>query len=403
MNKKKNIKVVLFANTDWYLYNFRLSLAKAIVAAGAEVVLISPPGPFASRFASHGLRWIPLDMSRRGADPFREVSSLATLVRVFRRERPDLVHSFTVKGVIYGSLASLLAGVPARVNALTGLGYVFASRRWPARVLRPLVAGVLRPLLRGGSARLIVQNTFDRDDLISRNIALEKSTILIRSSGVDISRFSPQSAQRQPGFTVLMATRLLWSKGVAKYFSAAAILKSSHPSMQFVLAGDTDEGNPASVPATVIAQWRDSGIVRVIGHVEDVATLLGSVDVVVLPTIYGEGVPRILVEAAAAGLPIVASDTPGCREIVRSAVNGILVPPDSAEALAAAIAELASDAELRRRMGLAGRQIAVAEFDERLVIGRTLDVYRDLVDEFPKAGAFELCVGAAIGTSGAEQ
>lgn len=402
MNNKKKIKVALFANTDWYLYNFRLPLAKAIAAAGAEVVLISPPGPFASRFEAHGLRWIPLHMSRRGANLFREVASLAALVGIFRREMPDLVHSFTVKGVIYGSLAARLARVPTRVNALTGLGYVFASRRWPARLLRPLVAGALRPLLRGRSARLIVQNSYDREDLVSRNIALDKFTVLIRSSGVDINRFIPREPQERSNFTVLMATRLLWSKGVGKYFAAAAILRSSHPGMQFVLAGQTDEGNPASVPATIIGQWRDSGIIRVVGHVEDVATLLRSVDIVVLPTIYGEGVPRILVEAAASGLPIVASDTPGCREIVRSGVNGILIPPDSAEALAAAIAELASDAGLRHRMGLAGRQIAVAEFDERLVIGRTFDVYRDLLDAFPKGSPLELRSNTPSNLSGAE-
>jgi glycosyltransferase involved in cell wall biosynthesis len=379
------LKVVLFANTDWYLYNFRLALAQAIQSAGVEVVMISPPGPFAHRFHELGLRWVPVNMSRRGFNPMKESVAMLSLIIAIRREAPDLIHCFTVKGVIFGALAARVAGVPLRINALTGLGYVFASQRWAARLLRPVVTYLLRLVLRGRRSRLIVQNPNDRDELVRQGIVTGENTVLIRGSGVNVSAFEPVERNGRIKLRVLMATRMLWSKGVHEYITAAALVRLSHPHIEFLMAGDPDPGNPASVPEEVIRQWRDAGIVNYLGHVESMSALLRDVDVVVLPTVYGEGVPRILVEAAAAGVPIIASNVPGCREIVEQGVNGLLIPPRSAEALAAAIYDLCGDEGRRVRMGESGRKLAVQEFDERLVIHRTLEVYRELLPTFPNA------------------
>ena len=184
-------KIVLFANTDWYLYNFRRSLALALREAGHEVLLLSPPGEYGARLRALGLRWEPVPMDRRSLNPLREAAVLAHLWRLFRRERPDLVHGFTIKCAVYGSLAARAAGVPARVNAVTGMGYVFTSTDAKARALRPLVRLLMRAALDGRDARLILQNPDDVAVFEQARLVAPGHIRLIPGSGVDCVRFAP--------------------------------------------------------------------------------------------------------------------------------------------------------------------------------------------------------------------
>src|SRR5690349_15502324 len=206
-----DVKVILFANTDWYLYNFRRSLALALQAEGYDVLLLSPPGDYSARLRALGLRWQPLQMDRRSVNPLREMVLLLRLVRLFRRERPALVHNFTVKCAVYGSLAARLARVSARINAVDGLGYVFASDDRKARLLRPLVRAMLRVALRGKGVRLILQNPDDRRSFEKFGLVDPGSVDLIPGAGVDCSRFSPRTRpatiEKAPT-TVLLAARL---------------------------------------------------------------------------------------------------------------------------------------------------------------------------------------------------
>jgi len=377
------VKVIFFANSDWYLYNFRRSLALAAQSFGYEMLLISPPGEYGARLRSLGLDWRPLSqMDRRSLNLVSELQVLLGLVALFRREHPALVHGFTIKCAVYGSLAAQLARVPARVNAVAGLGYVFASNDRKARWLRPVVRVMLRLALRGRRTRLILQNPDDQE-MFEQSGLIELDRIdLIPGSGVDCTRFTPPpegNPARRSQPCVLLAARLLWDKGVAEYVEASRLLRSAGRTIRFLLAGMPDPGNPAAVPESTLRQWVDEGAIEWLGHVDDTSELFRSVDILALPTYYGEGLPKSLIEAAACALPLVTTDMPGCREVVTNEVDGLLIPPRDAGALAHAITRLIDSPELAARLGAAARAKAVAHFDERIVIERTLAVYRKLL------------------------
>jgi len=375
------MKFVFYANTDWYLYNFRLSTAQRLQADGHEVVMLSPPGPFGARFASRGLRWITLPMDRASLNPLREARTFRHLVRVLRRERPDLLHNFTVKCAVYGGAAARLAGVPATVNAVAGMGYVFTSNGAKARCLRPLVRALMRATLDHPRSLLILQNPDDADIFRRARLVARERIHVIRSSGVDTARFQPASMSGSEGrLRVLLAARLLWEKGVGDYVEAARQLKAQGKDIEFVLAGSPDPGNPRSIDDEQVQRWVQEGAITWLGHVEDMPALLRTIDVMALPSYYREGVPRSLIEGAAAGLALITTDQPGCREVVtRHGVDGLVVPPRDPAALAALIAQLDDDRALLARLGAKARAKALAEFDECAVIQRTIDVYERLL------------------------
>lgn len=376
-------KYVLFANTDWYLYNFRRSLALALREAGHDLLLVSPPGSYGARLIALGFRWQAVPMRRRSLNPVRELALLWHLFWLFRRERPALVHGFTIKCAIYGSLAARLAGVPGRVNAVAGMGYVFTSNDLKARVLRPLVRTLMKWALGGEGALLVLQNPDDVAMFREAALVDPARVRLVRGSGVDCARFA-ETLPRAGGspLRVLLAARLLWDKGVAEFVGAARLLHREGKDIEFLIAGTPDPGNPASVPLESVHGWVEEGAVRWLGHVDDMPGLFTTVDMVILPS-YREGLPRGLIEAAACGLPLVTTDVPGCREVVTDGVDGLLVPARDVGALAAAIARLHGDPALARRLGQAARCKALSCFDESIVIAATLAVYEEVLAPVP--------------------
>lgn len=374
-------KIVLFANTDWYLYNFRRSLALALKKQGFDLLLISPPGEYGQRLRDLGLRWEPIPMHRSSLNPLRELSLVVYLIRLFRREKPALVHGFTIKCAVYGSLAARMAGIAARVNAVAGMGYVFTSSDLKARLLRPAISRLLKLALDGQGAQLILQNPDDVKLFAKAQLVDSSRVRLIRGSGVDCLRFTAVSGQRDDqALRVLLAARSLWDKGIAEYVEAARTLHAQGRHIRFLLAGTPDPGNPAAVPEAELRQWVSEGVLEWLGHVDDMPSLLGSVDVVVLPS-YREGLPKTLIEAAACALPLVTTDVPGCREVVTDGEDGLLIPAKDSAALAEAIVRLDDSPGLARRLGLAARAKAQAEFDERVVIERTIQVYRSVLTQ----------------------
>jgi glycosyltransferase involved in cell wall biosynthesis len=364
------MKIILFANTDWYLYNFRLDLAKALRARGDEVIFLSPPGDYVQKIAELGFRWLEFPFSRRGMNPLAELGAIFRLWALYRRENPDLVHHFTVKCVLYGSLAARLTRISQIINSITGLGYIFNKNN---RLLETLVRLFYRLMLTGTT--VIFQNPDDLELFRQKELISANQGNLIRSSGVDVTRFTPQPEPDTPHPVVIFPARLLWEKGIGDFVEAARLLRLRTVTARFALVGDPDPHNPASVNPKDIQGWVDEGIVEAWGWQQEMPPAYAASHIVCLPSYYREGVPKSLVEAAASGRAIVTSDAPGCREVVRHGVNGLLVPPRDPKALADAIQTLLENPALRQQMARRGREIVEAEFSSELVIEKTLKAY----------------------------
>ncbi|CAL1239095.1 glycosyltransferase family 4 protein [Candidatus Methylocalor cossyra] len=370
-------KILFFVTEDWYFCSHRLPLAVAAKQAGYEVAVATRVRAHGQAILAAGLRLIPLELSRGGRNPLTEWLTVWRLFRVYRRERPDLVHHVALKPVLYGSLAARLAGVPRVVNALTGLGHIFAESN-RAGLLRWAVKGAIRKLLGGRRSRVIVQNPDDLRRLSAAAALDPKAVALIRGAGVDLAQFRPHREPEGPPVVVL-AARMLWDKGVGEFVAAATQLTQQGIVARFVLVGDADHENHSAIPTRQLETWKAQGPVDWWGRREDMPAVFAACHIVCLPSYYGEGVPKVLLEAAAAGRPIVTTDMPGCREVVRDGDNGFLVPPKNVSALAAALARLLENPPLRARMGRRGREIAEAEFGVERVIEATLAVYRGLL------------------------
>ena len=366
------MKIILFANTDWYLYNFRLAQALALRQRGDEVVLVSPDGPYGPRMQELGFRWLSFPLARRSLNPLDGIQTIIRLLDLYSHEKPDLVHQFTVKCVLFGSVACHLLGIRTIVNSVTGLGYIFmeggATRRW----LRGFIKLFYRLVLH--NTWVIFQNPDDRSAFLESQLVDPKKVTLIRGSGVDTRRFFPQPEPSGLPLVVLPA-RMLWDKGVGEFVEAARALRAEGLQARFALVGDGDAENPASVHASQIRAWENEGVIEWWGWQADMQAVYAQAAIVCLPS-YREGLPKTLIEAAACGRPIITSDVPGCREVVRQGENGLLVPARDAAALAKALTDLLQSPAARSQMGSCGRIIAEKEFSMDLVISQTLAFYQ---------------------------
>lgn len=373
----KPLKILYLVTEDWYFCSHRLPLAVAARQAGYAVTVVTRVRQHGDAITSAGIKLIPLPWSRGERSPLKVLRALWLIYRILRDEQPDLLHNVALKPVLYGSLVAPFAGVRRVVNALAGLGLLYSSKQSRFRRLRVALQPILRGLLSRPRTRVIVQNPDDFDTLVRHAIIPVCRGVLIRGAGVDIETFVPTP---EPAGTVvvMLAARMLWSKGVGTFVEAAGILRGKGHKARWVLVGDSDEDNPDAVSSTLLADWDAAGVVEWWRHRADMPDVLSQSHIVCLPSSYGEGVPKILLEAAAAGRPIVTTDWPGCREVVIHGQNGLLVPPGDAVALAEALAELLGNPDLRLRMGERGRQIAIEEFASDRIVQETLAVYSDL-------------------------
>ena len=375
-------KVVMVVSEDWYFLSHRFALARYLAAEGWEVVVATQVNRAADseRIAAAGLRVVPVPLERGRLLALGDLCYWWRLRRLYREEQPDVVHQVAMKPVLYGSVAAL--GLPRTgvVNALAGLGYLFTNRRGIVAVVRAIVLRMFRWLFARRSTRLILQNTEDMA-LFGRELGVpEKNLRLIRGSGVDLAGFNPvEHGARKPVVAVMVA-RLLRDKGVLELVEASRILRQEGVPVRVQLAGGIDRKNPNSLSESEVSALQAEDVVDCLGHRDDIAAVYGRADIAVLPS-YREGLPRSLLEAAACGLPIVTTDTSGCREVVADGVNGFLVPVRDPVALAEALRRLTKDAELRRSMGAASRLRAEQEFSQELIFASTLSVYHEVAGE----------------------
>ena len=380
-----NLRLALTVNNAWDILVWRRTLVRTLLAAGFEIAVVAPPGPAIPAVAGLGCRILTYPLHRRSLNPLEEARSLAGLYAVYRRWRPTIAHHFTIKPNLYGALAARLAGVPVVIATVTGLGYIWTDEGPRTRVLRAILGPVYRTVLHLADA-VIYLNEEDRQTLGGRR------TVVIPGEGVDLEGFSSEavpSERRQAlraelglgpdARVVLMVGRMLRHKGVGEFVEAARRIREACPEVAFLLVGPSDAGNPARILPEEIRAWEAAGLVRYLGAREDVRELMAVADVVVLPTYYREGLPRVLIEAAAMGRPLVATDIPGCREVVQDGVNGFLVPPRDGLALARAIETLLKSPDLQAEFGAASRRLAEERFSDREVVNRILDLYRALL------------------------
>ncbi len=355
-------------------------MAAAAVKAGYDVALLTHVQSDREVIEAAGIRIIPLDLQRRSLNPFRELKTLLAIINVYKREKPDIVHQVAMKPVLYGSVAARLVGCTRVVNALAGLGFVFSSEQLKARLIRPLIARCLKLILRLKGNRLILQNPDDINQFVSSGLVDADSVFLIRGAGVDTDTYSVSTFSTGSPL-VLLASRLLWDKGINEFVQAAELLQKRGVTARFVLVGDVDVENPGSIPVETLMSWNKSGVIEWWGRRSDMPQVFAQAHLVCLPSTYGEGIPKVLIEAAACGRPVVTTDMPGCREIVRHNENGLLVPPKNAVALADALQQLLENPDLRWKMGSRGRKIVEQEFAQEFVIEQTLALYRSILEK----------------------
>lgn len=367
--------LVYLVTEDWYFVSHRLPMARAARDAGYEVHVLTNVREHGAAIRDENFHLHPLQWRRGSFNPANLLAIILQVRRLYKTLRPDLAHHVALQPAMIGSLAAL--GLPmVSLNALAGLGYAFTSKDSRARMMRVAMAGLLRKLLNRKRAAVLVQNPDDRAMMGALGIGSDK-IFLIPGSGVDTDRLLPLP-EPDGAITIAYVGRLLADKGLRTLVAASAILTERGRPVRVLIAGEPDPANPASIPAKEIDSWRARSDLVLLGYVADIRQVWAAAHIAVLPS-RREGLPKSLLEAAACGRPLVASDVPGCREIVRPGVNGLLVPPDDAAALAGGIERLAADIDLRREFSIAGRKLVEEEYSSALIGRKIVALYDRLV------------------------
>ncbi len=375
MKDKEKPKIIFVVTEDWYFCSHRLPIARAARDAGFEVLVATHVGQHAEAILQEGFRLVSLSFSRKTKSIWREIFSIAELFRLYRREGPSLVHHIALKPIVYGSFASFFIPSLCVVNTFAGLGYFFTSSERKARLVGPLIKRALQLLLAGPHALTIAQNPDDQKKLAA--MVPSCRIRLVRGSGINTTAFYPKE-EPDGEITIALVARMLRDKGVRELVDAAQILKELGEKCQIWLVGPVDPDNPSFITDLELQRWTQQDSIKWLGHRKNILSIWHSCHIAVLPS-YGEGLPKSLLEAAACGKPIITTDVPGCREVVRHGINGLLVSPRNATALAFAIRELLHDQPRRLRMGRASREFACQEFSDKTVADNTMAVYRELL------------------------
>jgi glycosyltransferase involved in cell wall biosynthesis len=377
-------KLLFLVTEDWYFCSHRLPVARAARDAGFEVVVATRVRAHGDPILEEGFSLRPIGWRRRGDGLFGGGRAISEIARLYRSERPDLIHHIALKPVLFGGVARRLAfggsaGAPVSVDSIMGLGSGFSAAGVTAGLRRPLLAIALRLSARGNRGWVVVQNPEDRAALARLGLN-PKRIALIRGSGVDVNRFVPLPEPDSATVTVALVSRMLREKGVLDAVAAVRSLRARGLPIELLLVGPTDPDNRGSLSAQFLSSVSDPGI-EWLGPIADVRTIWDRAAIAVLPSTYGEGVPKALLEASACARPVVATDVPGCREIVRPGETGLLVRPHDVAALAEGIAALAGDPARRAAMGRAGRALVERNFAEQIVARQTLALYRTALHE----------------------
>lgn len=357
--------ILISINASWNIINFRKGLIAALQGKGFRVVALAPRDAYSCRFDELGVEYVPIEMDKQGVSPLKDLRLLWSYFRLLRRIRPHIFLGYTAKPNIYGSLAAHALGIPV-INNVAGLGTAFIREGLLTRIVTALYKLALRR-----SSTVFFQNAEDRALFLTLGIVRADQTALLPGSGIDLLRFAPgDHSSRGPEFQFLLIARLLWDKGIAEYVEAARRLKATRPDVRFQLLGFLDVENRTAIRRADVERWVSEGIIDYLGEADDVRPFIGAADCIVLPS-YREGLPRVLLEGSALAKPLIATDVPGCRDVIEDGRNGYLCAVRDPEALAAAMLKMLTlTPDERRKMGDAARLKVEAEFDERIAIER---------------------------------
>lgn len=368
--------LLFVVDDDSYFCSHRLHVGRAARKAGYDVSVATRVERHRSQIEQEGFTLYPMKLRRGFRSPLDDLSALFELIRLYRRVRPDIVHHVALKMVLFGGLAARLTRTRARVHAITGLGHLFHADSFRNKVVRAVLTPFLRWALAPPRSQVLLQNQDDAQDLVRAGLITDGQTVIIRGAGVDTDQFRP--SQEPPNDPVaILPARIIREKGVTEFVEAARLLKQKGVRLTCVLVGSLDDLNPSGVTQGQVLRWIEEGVVECWGHRDDMERVYASSHMVVLPS-YHEGLPKVLLEGAACGRPLIATRVRGCQEIVREGETGLLVPPRNAVALADALLTLSQDRALRLRMGARGRELAVREFAQGRIAAETLAVYRQV-------------------------
>jgi glycosyltransferase involved in cell wall biosynthesis len=373
-NRKGRHCVAISINTSWNIVNFRSGLIRRLQAEGYEVAALAPPDEHSEVLVKMGCRFVPLMMDNKGANPLRDLALLRRYLTALRQLRPVAYLGYTIKPNVYGSLAAQRLGIPT-INNVSGLGTAFIRNTW----LTPIVKQLYRTAFRR-SERVFFQNEDDRRLFLSLGLAATSRTGVLPGSGIDLTQFKPMAiAPRPPGSRhFLLIARLLWDKGIAEYVAAARRVRAIYPDCRFQLLGFLDVENRTAVGRADVEGWVRDGTIEYLGATDDVRPYINAADCIVLPS-YREGTARTLLEAAAMGKPLIATDVPGCNNVVAHGVNGYLAEVRNAGDLALQIETMAALASPEvAAMGRRSRAKVERDFDEGFVIERYLELLEPL-------------------------
>lgn len=372
-------RILYVYNVLWFFMSHRRHLARAAQKEGYEVhVAARVEDGNAEMICADGMFFHPISLTRRGVNPLTEAATIWELYKLYSTIKPDLIEHATIKPVLYGSLITKLFRRTRVVNWMTGLGFVFTAGGVKKSFYRAFVKAMYKFVFSQPLLKILFENYDDQKFFLSSNIINENQSVVIRGAGVDMNFFMP-SPEPLDNLSVILPGRMLWDKGIKEFVEAAMMLKHQGVSnVRFILVGDIDTGNPTSIEQKILEKWKADGDVEWWGKSNDMASVFAQAHIVCLPS-YREGLPKVLVEAAAAGRPIVTTNVPGCREVVINGANGILVPPKDSKALAAALLKLIENKSLREQMGHKGREIVLHAFSEKSVISKTLSTYKELL------------------------
>ena len=365
--------VVISINASWNIVNFRRGLIAALQERGFRVVALAPIDDYSARLADLGVDHHAIEMDKQGVSPIRDFKLLLDYRRALRRIRPDIFLGYTAKPNVYGSLAAHSLGIPV-INNVSGLGTAFIKQGLLTKIVSMLYRWAFRR-----SSTVFFQNHEDKDLFVQAKLVRPEQAKLLPGSGVDVQRFRPAEtrATHQDAFTFLLVARLLWDKGVGEYVEAARQVRAQDPDTRFQLLGFLDVANRTAVGRSHVDGWVAEGLIDYLGHSDDVRPFVGAADCIVLPS-YREGLPRVLLEGAAMAKPLVATDVPGCRQVVEDGRNGFLCAVRDPRSLADAMLRMIGSGDAQRQaMGVAGRHLIETEYDERIAIDRYLAAIED--------------------------